>query len=149
MINEAAVYRIALWHDVTEIFSGDINYVFRNFDPEFCKLYEHTLKSVSALKFNDMPFGADYIKNCFPDENRKEFKLVNYCDMLHLLSYCISEYRKGNSQMKEVIVRAVQILQERCDGFAVLEDYQNVIEVRINDLLKFKYFTIVSRGVKS
>lgn len=116
-------YHYALWHDFTEIFSGDVNYLFRNSNKEFDNLYEETLKNFSWSKFFDKAFkGAEMFDACFP-KDCKELRIVHYCDMLQLLSFCLAEYRKGNRMVKETIDRALAIADERKMGIKCLEGF--------------------------
>ena len=116
-LNTAKLYEQALFHDIEEVVTGDINHLFkhRSEGKEFRKLLnELTIASVKEEIFDIILCGDIYMEDWKEShEDTEENYLIKMGDWLQLLQYVDEEYRRGNNYFIPVIKRVVKLITDK------------------------------------
>lgn len=130
------VYPCALFHDVDEVFTGDLNHRFKYFDDStqsvsFRQMLNDMAKKVMDVKMKDYPSVITEYYNLMKDDS--EIKtIVKIADWLQLLQYVRTEKSLGNKNLEEVENRITRLLEQKANESKLLCFDDN----RINLIIK-------------
>jgi len=96
----ADLLKAALYHDLPEVFTGDI--------PATAKWASPSL--VQSLKLLEDVFDSDY--NLVVNLSEDDKKLLKFADMAELVMYSLDQLRLGNRNMISIAERGVNYLEE-------------------------------------
>lgn len=96
----ADLLKAALYHDLPEVFTGDI--------PATAKWASPPL--VQSLKLLEDVFDSDY--NLVVNLSEDDKKLLKFADMAELVMYSLDQLRLGNRNMISIAERGVNYLEE-------------------------------------
>ncbi|MBE5778452.1 MAG: 5'-deoxynucleotidase [Clostridiales bacterium] len=104
---------MAMYHDVSEVMTGDLPTPIKYKNPAIKDAYQEVEKSAREQLLHMLPgdlrFGyAEYIQ---PDETSLEWKLVKAADRISAYLKCLTEEKLGNRefvQAKESILRSLE-----------------------------------------
>lgn len=109
--NAAAVY--AMYHDTTEIITGDMPTPIKYYNPKINEVYKE-IETVAANKLISML--PDYMKDEFEpiyfNSDEKISKIIKAADKISAYIKCIEERKMGNSEFKA----AEQSIKEYIDN---------------------------------
>lgn len=116
-LNIAKLYDQALFHDVEEVITGDINHLFkhRSDGVEFRTI----LAGLTELSIKEEIFDVILCGNQYTEswrnshEDTEENYLIKMGDWLQLLQYTNEEYRKGNVYCIPTIKRVVKLITDK------------------------------------
>ncbi|MCL2079713.1 MAG: 5'-deoxynucleotidase [Oscillospiraceae bacterium] len=102
-IDPNAVAAMAIYHDSSEIFTGDLPTPIKYFDPEIMGSYKK-VEAVASEKLltalpNELRF--EYSKILSPDQSSREYNLVKAADKLAAYIKCVEECVSGNPEFKQ------------------------------------------------
>ena len=92
----------ALFHDASEIFTGDLPTPIKYFDPEIMTAYKR-VESVASLKLlSTLPEGmrSAYEQLLSPDDGAEAMPLVKAADKLAAYVKCLEELKAGNLEFR-------------------------------------------------
>jgi len=98
--SRAAMYGI--FHDASEIFTGDMPTPVKHFDPNFKRSF-HQLEDHARRKLLDMlppELAAEYEPLFFYDDQKDYAQLVKAADKIAALAKCIEEGKSGNLEFR-------------------------------------------------
>ena len=98
-VNTERVAVLALFHDVTEIITGDLPTPVKYFAPDIKNAYKHVESVAKQKMIQSMPdnMQGEYEDILNPKEEEKElWRIVKAADKLSALIKCIEEKRMGN-----------------------------------------------------
>lgn len=103
-VDEGRVVRLAMYHDVSEIFTGDLPTPVKYFNPDIKLAYKKVeRKSIERL----LSYLPDDLKPAYedvmlPKEEEKElWRIVKAADKLSALIKCVEEEKAGNGEFKK------------------------------------------------
>ncbi len=99
--NKVAV--MAMYHEVSEIFTGDMPTPIKYFDPQLRKLYGDVEKLAQQKMLDTLPkeLQDSYRMFLLDAEAEPEWKFVKAADTLSAFMKCVSETNAGNDEFKE------------------------------------------------
>lgn len=105
-IDEAKTLKIALVHDMEEVFSGDILTPFKHYNEEITEAIRKVNRNTIPLMFENLPkdLSSEFIKLWTEDaqQSSKEAEVVKLADKLSLISKCYEETKVGNNYFKPI-----------------------------------------------
>lgn len=113
---------LALYHDASEIFTGDLPTPIKYYNPAIREAY-HQVEEVSTHKLLSMlpqDLADDYEDCFFSQEQTQEARIVKAADKLSALIKCVQECRQGNREFEkarqstEQAVRALHLPAADC-----------------------------------
>ena len=113
-VNPDRVAVLALYHDASEVITGDLPTPIKYFSPEIKKAYHEIEDIANERLFSMLPEAIRrYYKSIlFTEEEEKEhWKLVKAADKISAYLKCLEELKQGNqefSQAKSVIKRSIE-----------------------------------------
>ena len=140
-INPEAVSVAALYHDATEILTGDLPTPVKYKNPEFKNAYKKIEKESSATLSNLLPqkLQTDILNYMNGDAlNSEEKKILKAADILSALVKCIEEENSGNHEFSSAKKQQLLLLKNldcpACELFIkyFLSDYENNLDELIN-----------------
>ncbi|MCL2627505.1 MAG: 5'-deoxynucleotidase [Oscillospiraceae bacterium] len=102
-IDAGAVVSIAIFHDSSEIFTGDLPTPVKYFDPSIMAAYKK-VEAVAARKLlTALPseMRPAYKKILSPDTQSEVFSLVKAADKLAAYIKCVEEVKSGNLEFRQ------------------------------------------------
>ena len=139
-INKVAV--IAMYHEVSEIFTGDMPTPIKYFDPKLRSLYGEveTLaqeKMLSTLPKRLQPVYKPYIVDA---ETLPEWSIVKAADTLSAYMKCVNELHAGNDEFKEahdtILAKLKALNMPEVDMF--IEEYVPALSESLDKLNYYK-----------
>lgn len=106
---------LGLYHDVPEIFTGDLPTPVKYFNPEIVHAYKDVERSAARRMLGLLPedLRGDYEPLLIPrPEDGEMLRLVKAADKLSALIKCIEEEKAGNSEFKKAAAAQEQALRE-------------------------------------
>lgn len=94
---------MALYHDASEILTGDLPTPVKYYNPSICDAY----KQVEEISANELlsllpdDIRADYQPLLQTDENTMEYRLVKAADKISALIKCVEEVKAGNGEFSK------------------------------------------------
>lgn len=116
-IDIGLLYQQALFHDIEEVITGDINHLFkhRKEGQDFRKLlHDLTVASVKEELFDKILNGQNYFEDWQSShlDNENNF-LIKMGDWLQLLQYTNEEYNRGNIYFTSTIKRVLKLIEDK------------------------------------
>ena len=114
-INPERVVMIALYHDASEVITGDLPTPVKYKNPDiqgaYTQLEEHAKdKLLDMLPADLRPYFTAYVK---PDENTDEWRLVKAADRISAYLKCIEEEKMGNrdfAHAKTAVLQSITMI---------------------------------------
>jgi len=99
-VNIDRVATIALYHDTSEVISGDLPTPIKYFNPKITSAYHEIEDEISKKLLTMLPEDMEQIYDGFlnPDRNSYEYKLVKIADKLAAYLKCVEEKSSGNHE---------------------------------------------------
>lgn len=128
-VNVDRVATIALYHDTSEVVSGDLPTPIKYFNPKINSAYHEIEDEITKKLLTMLPdeMVASYSDFLNPDRNSEEYKLVKIADKLAAYLKCLEEKTSGNHEFDV----AITMTKRKLDAFDSPElDYfmENLIE---------------------
>lgn len=111
--NRAAL--LALFHDTTEVITGDMPTPVKYYNDEIKNVYKDIEEIAGKRLLSMLPdeFQEDYKPFFEKQENDKElWKLVKAADKISALIKCIEEYRMGNKEFEKALQSQEEKIKE-------------------------------------
>jgi 5'-deoxynucleotidase len=114
-IDEGRVVLLALYHDASEIFTGDLPTPVKYFNPGIRNEYKEVEKHSQARLLSHLP---DDIRGTYEDvlvpraEDEELWKIVKAADKLSALIKCIEEKKAGNSEFANAACAQEEFLRK-------------------------------------
>ncbi len=119
-INAERVAMLAIYHDASEIITGDMPTPIKYHDENIIKAYKQVEKAANESLFSMLPndIAAEYQDYFKKNEDDSElWKLVKAADKLSALIKCVEEEKSGNTEF----VKAKQSIMESITEFNMQE----------------------------
>ncbi|MCL2248511.1 MAG: 5'-deoxynucleotidase [Oscillospiraceae bacterium] len=113
------VVSIALYHDSSEIFTGDLPTPVKYFDPEIMDAYKKVESVASKKLLTALPeeLRPEYEKLLSQNENSEMHALVKAADKLSAYVKCLEELKAGNPEFR----KAAEQTKEKLDALKMPE----------------------------
>ena len=139
-INKVAV--IAMYHEVSEIFTGDMPTPIKYFDPKLRSLYGEveTLAQEKMLSTLPKRLQAVYKPYIVDAETLPEWSIVKAADTLSAYMKCVNELHAGNDEFKEahdtILAKLKTLNMPEVDMF--IEEYVPALSESLDKLNYYK-----------
>ena len=139
-INKVAV--IAMYHEVSEIFTGDMPTPIKYFDPKLRSLYGEveTLAQEKMLSTLPKRLQAVYKPYIVDAETLPEWSIVKAADTLSAYMKCVNELHAGNDEFKEahdtILAKLKALNMPEVDMF--IEEYVPALSESLDKLNYYK-----------
>ncbi len=99
-VNAEKVALLALFHDATEIITGDMPTPIKYYSPELRSMYGEVEQAAGEKLLSMLPddLTEQYRDLLLPDESSEEHRLVKAADKLSALIKCMEERKAGNME---------------------------------------------------
>lgn len=96
-VDPAPAVFAALYHDCTEILTGDLPTPVKYYTPDLRGAYRELEKTAAGRLLSTLPTEmADAYRPCFAERDTETARIVKAADKLSALTKCIEELRMGN-----------------------------------------------------
>lgn len=135
-LNKVAV--IAMYHEVSEIFTGDMPTPIKYFDPKLRSLYGEieTLAQEKMLTTLPARLQSVYRPILVEAEHSEEWPLVKAADTLSAYMKCVNELHAGNDEFKEahdsILSKLKELNMPEVDMF--IEEYIPALDKSLDQL---------------
>ena len=135
-INKVAV--IAMYHEVSEIFTGDMPTPIKYFDPKLRELYGEVESLAQAKMLSTLPerLQAVYKPIIVDAEDSPEWSIVKAADTISAYMKCVNELKAGNDEFKEahdsILAKLKALHMPEVDMF--LETYMPALGKSLDEL---------------
>ncbi|WP_251424739.1 5'-deoxynucleotidase [Veillonella agrestimuris] len=135
-LNKVAV--IAMYHEVSEIFTGDMPTPIKYFDPKLRSLYGEieTLAQEKMLTTLPARLQSVYRPILVEAEHSEEWPLVKAADTLSAYMKCVNELHAGNDEFKEahdsILIKLKELNMPEVDMF--IEEYIPALDKSLDQL---------------
>ena len=139
-VNKVAV--IAMYHEVSEIFTGDMPTPIKYFDPKLRSLYGEveTLAQEKMLSTLPKRLQAVYKPYIVDAETLPEWPIVKAADTLSAYMKCVNELHAGNDEFKEahdtILAKLKALNMPEVDMF--IEEYVPALSQSLDQLNYYK-----------
>lgn len=139
-VNKVAV--IAMYHEVSEIFTGDMPTPIKYFDPKLRSLYGEveTLAQEKMLSTLPKRLQAVYKPYIVDAETLTEWPIVKAADTLSAYMKCVNELHAGNDEFKEahdtILAKLESLNMPEVDMF--IEEYVPALSQSLDQLNYYK-----------
>ena len=139
-VNKVAV--IAMYHEVSEIFTGDMPTPIKYFDPKLRSLYGEveTLAQEKMLSTLPKRLQAVYKPYIVDAETLPEWPIVKAADTLSAYMKCVNELHAGNDEFKEahdtILAKLESLYMPEVDMF--IEEYVPALSQSLDQLNYYK-----------
>ena len=139
-VNKVAV--IAMYHEVSEIFTGDMPTPIKYFDPKLRSLYGEveTLAQEKMLSTLPKRLQAVYKPYIVDAETLPEWPIVKAADTLSAYMKCVNELHAGNDECKEahdtILAKLESLNMPEVDMF--IEEYVPALSESLDKLNYYK-----------
>ena len=139
-VNKVAV--IAMYHEVSEIFTGDMPTPIKYFDPKLRSLYGEveTLAQEKILSTLPKRLQAVYKPYIVDAETLPEWPIVKAADTLSAYMKCVNELHAGNDEFKEahdtILAKLESLNMPEVDMF--IEEYVPALSQSLDQLNYYK-----------
>lgn len=102
-IDEGRIVRLAMYHDVSEIFTGDLPTPVKYFNTDIKHAYKQVERQSIERLLSYLPddLRPDYEDVMVPKEEERElWRIVKAADKLSALIKCVEEEKAGNGEFK-------------------------------------------------
>jgi 5'-deoxynucleotidase len=114
-INTGRIMMLAIYHDVSEIYTGDLPTPIKYFNPEIREAYKHVENYSLEKLISSLPgdLKSDYADVLIPKEQDTElWKIIKAADKLSALIKCIEEEKAGNTEFKKAANTQLESLKQ-------------------------------------
>lgn len=114
-INTGRIMMLAIYHDVSEIYTGDLPTPVKYFNPQIREAYKQVENYSLEKLISSLPsdLKADYADVFIPKEQDKElWQIIKAADKLSALIKCIEEEKAGNTEFKKAAAAQLQSLKQ-------------------------------------
>lgn len=114
-INPERVAVLGMFHDTTEIITGDLPTPIKYFAPEIKVAYKSVEASAGKELVNSLPIEMrEYYQNLYDisDEEQALWKIVKAADKISALIKCVEEKRMGNQDFLEAEKATLKAIKE-------------------------------------
>lgn len=135
-INKVAV--IAMYHEVSEIFTGDMPTPIKYFDPKLRELYGEVETLAQEKMLSTLPerLQAVYKPFIVDAEGNPEWPIVKAADTISAYMKCVNELKAGNDEFKEahdsILAKLKALNMPEVDMF--LETYMPALGKSLDEL---------------
>lgn len=139
-INKVAV--IAMYHEVSEIFTGDMPTPIKYFDPKLRSLYGEVESLAQEKMLTTLPerLQAVYKSYIVEAETLPEWPIVKAADTLSAYMKCVNELHAGNDEFKEahdtILAKLKALNMPEVDMF--IEEYVPALSQSLDKLNYYK-----------
>jgi len=107
---------IALFHDASEIFTGDLPTPIKYFDPDIMAAYKRVESCASAKLLTALPkeMRSSYSTLLSPDNGAQISSIVKAADKLAAYIKCLEELKSGNQEFKNAAEQSRAKLNALC-----------------------------------
>ena len=111
-VNQAAV--IAMYHEVSEIFTGDLPTPIKYFDQSIRKVYGDIELAAQRKLLDTLPLEVQpaYEPYLIEPEKSDLWKLVKAADTMAAFFHCVTEKQAGNSEFNEAYTSTLEKLKK-------------------------------------
>lgn len=114
-VDEAKVLKMALVHDMEEVFSGDILKPFKHFNEEILAAIQNVSRQAIPMVFEDLPpdLSSEFVAlwNEESKQESKEAQVVKLADKISLMAKCYEEMKIGNDFFRPIYEREMEKLK--------------------------------------
>lgn len=136
------LYEQALFHDIEEVITGDINHLFKNESGElkFKQELERVTRVVVKREIFDIILNGEiYFENWIKSHEETEHNyLIKMGDWLQLLQYVIEEYNIGNIYFVSTIKRVIKLIKNKNNSEKQKERFFFVPDLIDKYMVKFE-----------
>ena len=113
-VNPERIVTLALYHDVSEVITGDLATPIKYFNPEIKQAYQAIEKVAKKRLLAMLPpeLYEEYIQYFFVDQQSPEYKIVKAADKIAAYIKCLEEIRMGNKEFLEAKRSLAQEIQK-------------------------------------
>ncbi len=114
-INPERVALLGMYHDATEIITGDLPTPIKYFAPEIKEAYKSVESYAGKEMVNSLPKEMQsYYTNLFnvKEEEKELWKFVKAADKLSALIKCVEEKRMGNKDFEQAHKSTLKLIKE-------------------------------------
>ncbi|WP_281675575.1 5'-deoxynucleotidase [Veillonella tobetsuensis] len=139
-VNKVAV--IAMYHEVSEIFTGDMPTPIKYFDPKLRSLYGEVESLAQEKMLSTLPkrLQAVYKPYIVDAETLPEWPIVKAADTLSAYMKCVNELHAGNDEFKEahdtILAKLKALNMPEVDMF--IEEYVPALSQSLDQLNYYK-----------
>jgi len=139
-VNKVAV--IAMYHEVSEIFTGDMPTPIKYFDPKLRSLYGEVESLAQEKMLSTLPkrLQAVYKPYIVDAETLPEWPIVKAADTLSAYMKCVNELHAGNDEFKEahdtILAKLKALDMPEVDMF--IEEYVPALSQSLDQLNYYK-----------
>ena len=139
-VNKVAV--IAMYHEVSEIFTGDMPTPIKYFDPKLRSLYGEVENLAQEKMLSTLPkrLQAVYKPYIVDAETLPEWPIVKAADTLPAYMKCVNELHAGNDEFKEahdtILAKLESLNMPEVDMF--IEEYVPALSQSLDQLNYYK-----------
>jgi len=139
-VNKVAV--IAMYHEVSEIFTGDMPTPIKYFDPKLRSLYGEVESLAQEKMLSTLPkrLQAVYKPYIVDAETLPEWPIVKAADTLSAYMKCVNELHAGNDEFKEahdtILAKLKALNMPEVDMF--IEEYVPALSESLDKLNYYK-----------
>lgn len=139
-VNKVAV--IAMYHEVSEIFTGDMPTPIKYFDPKLRSLYGEVENLAQEKMLSTLPkrLQAVYKPYIVDAETLPEWPIVKAADTLSAYMKCVNELHAGNDEFKEahdtILAKLESLNMPEVDMF--IEEYVPALSQSLDQLNYYK-----------
>lgn len=112
-VNPERVMALAIYHDATEVITGDMPTPVKYHNPKMCKEFSNLESLASDMLLNMLPPDMQnaYQPYLLPDKQSHEWRIVKAADRICAYIKCVEEQKAGNQefdQAKKSVLQAIQ-----------------------------------------
>ena len=102
-VDENLVLKMAQYHEVGEVITGDLPTPIKYFNPEIKNAYKDLEKNACEKLLSMLPdeLRESYTEYILPDTSKKEYQIVKFADRLSAYLKCVEEIKAGNMEFKK------------------------------------------------
>lgn len=117
-LNPEHVMALAVYHETSEVITGDLVTPIKYFNPEITQAYKKIEKVADEKMLEMLPeeLREDY-KPLIEPENKEEYRYVKAADKIAAYTKCLEELRSGNeefSMAKQSIEKSIHAMNMPC-----------------------------------
>lgn len=133
-LNADRIATMALYHETSEVLTGDLPTPIKYYNPEISKAYKN-IESIANEKLLAMlpeELQVEYRNLIFVDANSYEHVLIKAADKIAAYIKCIEEMRSGNHEF----ALAEQSLKTSVEAFYIYEEVQYFCDTFLDSFRK-------------
>lgn len=137
-VDENLVLKMAQYHEVGEVITGDLPTPIKYFNPEIKNAYKDLEKNACEKLLSMLPdeLKESYTEYILPDTSKKEYQIVKYADRLSAYLKCVEEIKAGNMEFKKA-KKSIEMELKNANSQAVayfLKEFAPAYELTLDEL---------------